>query len=191
LKRVQTTSTYGGENEISTFLYNEKCELQQIVYQHDDKQYFFDFNYANGLPTSVNIGGKKKIEFIYSNDTLKSIIREQSGAFAEYDFTYPKGQPKAEIKLFVVNKGKRQASTYQYFVAWNKEYKLTDFSLDVYTTKAITYANNGGIASFGVRDYDGNEKVMNWEYSAEENNNWTERKLDKFSARRIIEYAAR
>jgi hypothetical protein len=190
MKRVELTSNYGHEDEKTNFVYNDKFELQQIVYQHADKQYNYEFNYSNGLPVSVNIAGKKRIEFLYSYDTLKSIVREQNGTLFEHDLTYLPDQPKADIKFFVTNKGKRQASSSNYFVGWNNDYKLTDYSLDMYTAKGITYAN-GGVASFTTSNSDGKEIVANWEYSADEKSNWTERKLDKFAAKRAIEYVAR
>lgn len=190
-KRVEMTSNYGHEDEKTRFIYNNNYELQQINYQREDKLYVYDFTYSDGVPVSVNIAGKKKIEFLYNYDTLKSIIREQNGVYFEHDLNYLPGQQKADIKLFVTNKGKRQPSSYKYYAAWNTDYKLTDLSLDIYTVKGITYTNSGDVASFKTYDSEDREKLASWEYTTDEKNNWTERKFDKFVAKRVIDYALR
>jgi hypothetical protein len=190
LKRVVMKSNYGHENEVTDFQYNANSDLVKINYQRGDKLFVYDFNYVNGALASIHIGGKKRIEFLYSNDTLKSVVREMNEMSAEYDLTYEKEQQKTWIVLTVVDKGKRQKSSSKYYLTWNAEKKITDFNFDVYVSKGITYTASGDIASFSATTSH-DSATINWEYTTDEKNNWTERKFKTFLVTRQIEYLAR
>lgn len=188
LWRVVMKSNYGHETESTDFQYNADGALTKINYQRGDKLFQYDFTYNNNRLTSVNIGGKKKIDFLYNYDTLKTVVREINGRFAEYDLMYEKDQPKAFIVLSVTDKGKRHTSSPRDYFTWNTDKKLTGWYFDVYASKDITYGPSGDIASFTTSTSSVEGKAVSWEYVMDEKNNWTERKVKETVVTRKLEY---
>lgn len=186
-RKIEMSSNYGGENESTSFTYNDNGMLQQIYYQKNDKYYVYDILYENEKPASVSIGGNKKITFTYSNDTLKTISREKSGGVLEYNFKHVPGEKKAFIKLIVIRDGKRLPSSSDYFVAWNDRYNLTSYNLDVYRATENTYAESGYLTTFVYFPND-TKKTATWEYVFDDRANWTERKFNTYTVKRTLQY---
>ena len=60
-KRIEMKSNLGGEDEESQFDFNEKGYVSKLIYQVNDKLYWYEFFYEGNNLTNVNIAGKKRI----------------------------------------------------------------------------------------------------------------------------------
>ena len=188
-QKVELSSNYGNEDESATFTYGAQGRLDRIDYRRGDRLFVYELSYEAGRPVSVAVGGKKRIELGYRNDTLVAITRDRNGALFEYGLRYRDGERRADIELVVVANGKRSRSSSPYFVAWDDRRRVTAFSLDVYTGRDITYSDAGDVATFAFFAND-EQRTARWDVVRDAKSSWTERRFGKLLAKRNIQYAS-
>ena len=188
-RRVEASSNYGGEDESATFSYGDGGRLDRIDYRRGDRLFVYEISYDAGRPASIAVGGRKRIDLTYRNDTLVAITRDRNGALFEYALEYRAGGSRADIKLIVVTNGKRARSSSPYFVAWDDRRRVTAFSLDIYTGRDITYSDAGDVATFAYFAND-EQRTARWDHVRDAKSSWTERRFNKLLAKRNIHYAA-
>jgi hypothetical protein len=187
-RKVETSSNYGGEDESATFTYGGGGRLDRIDYRRGDRLFVYEISYDGGRPASITVGGRKRIDLTYRNDTLVAITRDRNGALFEYALEHRAGESRADIKLVVVANGKRARSSSPYFVAWDDRRRVTAFSLDIYTGRDITYSDAGDVATFAYFAND-EQRTARWDHVLDAKSSWTERRFNKLLAKRNIPYA--
>ena len=187
-QRVDMSSNYGGEDESTTFTYGDGGRLDRIDYRRGGRLFRYELSYDADRLASIAVGGRKRIELAYRNDTLVTISRERNGALFEYALRYRDGERRADIALVMVTNGKRSRSSSPYFVTWDDRRRLTGFSLDVYTGREITYSDAGDVATFAYFAND-EQRTARWEHVRDARSSWTERRFKKLVAKRTIRYA--
>ena len=187
-RKVEMSSNYGSEDESTTFTYGDGGRLDRIDYRRGDRLFVYVISYEAGRPSSIAVGGRKRIDLAYRNDTLVTITRERNGAVFEYALGHDVAKRRADIVLVVAANGKRSRSSSPYFVAWDDQRRIAAFSLDVYTGRDITYSDAGDVATFAYFAND-EQRTARWEHVRDASSNWTERRFGKLLAKRKIDYA--
>jgi hypothetical protein len=187
-RKIEMSSNYGGEDESATFAYGDRGRLERIDYRRGDRLFVYEISYDAERPVSIAVGGRKRIDLTYRNDTLVAITRERNGALFEYALDYRDGERRADIGLVVVMNGKRARSSSPYFVVWDDRQRIAAFSLDVYTGRDITYADAGDVATFAYFAND-EQRTARWDHVRDAKSTWTERRFRKLLAKRTIQYA--
>ncbi|CAM1338969.1 hypothetical protein [Tenacibaculum aestuarii] len=196
INRIEFSSNLGGFHEKLFFNYS-KQKLVEVNYSIDRndgegvKIFNYKLEYINNYLKSIYLNNRKKYQLEYNYQgkfsTISFTLREVSYI---YNIEYSSKDNNAELRLDVIKNGKVYIGNKynKTKIFWDKEYRLTSFEIDRYSTNHISYNSNGDVVSFQSITSRPIPSDIQWNYSYDENTNWVKRYNKEIIINRKISY---
>lgn len=191
VKEVNIKANFDNIKTDCYFYYNDKNKLEKITYHNSNSILNYTFEYDKNVLTTIKVKNKKKYVFVYSKKLLTKVLfyHNETVKVIFYLNYQHKNATILEHKNVELGKIDKHISGIKKYIKWNNAFKLTQFELDKFKTENITYNSFGDIKSFPVDRLDLGTKIIEWEYTYDDKNNWTNRTYETLSISRKITYA--